>query len=217
MLEQSLSQLGNGGPVVYLLGACSIFALAIIMERLVSWMLEGRRMPLSKLVRLVHAIETNDKASVGSLIKNKPQSHIFVRVVDAYEEGGLEKVVTCIHMESESAYTRTVQFLGGLETVVSIAPLLGILGTVLGIMKSFQGLDLQNLQMSGAMSQGLSEAMITTVVGLMIAVPCLIVFNLFSAMALNHASKIARLADELQYRTTPSSTVESPIRIHKTG
>jgi biopolymer transport protein ExbB len=82
--------------------------------------------------------------------------------------------------------------------VISIAPLLGILGTVLGIMKSFHALDFQHLSAPGEVGHGLAEAMITTAVGLSIAVPTLVLFNFFNSLASRYAGRIYSAAESLR-------------------
>lgn len=95
---------------------------------------------------------------------------------------------------SEQAFQRATKNLTLLDTVVSIAPLLGILGTVLGIMKSFHGLDLKHMSGASQISHGLAEAMLTTAAGLCIAVPVLVCYNLFQSMARRRAKRIYNLA-----------------------
>jgi biopolymer transport protein ExbB len=70
-----------------------------------------------------------------------------------------------------------------LETVASIAPLLGLLGTVIGILKVFNVISSLGVGQARAMSGGISEALITTIVGLSIGIPALVGYNYFSSKA----------------------------------
>jgi biopolymer transport protein ExbB len=67
-----------------------------------------------------------------------------------------------------------------LETVAGIAPLMGLLGTVLGMIKVFQVISVQGLGQTQSLSGGISEALITTVFGLSIAIPALVAYNYFN-------------------------------------
>lgn len=97
-------------------------------------------------------------------------------------------------IRSQGFYERATKNLSGLDTVISISPLLGILGTVLGIMKSFHSLDLKHMEAPQEISHGLAEAMLTTAAGLCIAVPALVFYNLFQSMARRRARKIYNLS-----------------------
>jgi len=67
-----------------------------------------------------------------------------------------------------------------LETIAGIAPLMGLMGTVIGMIKVFQVISDQGLGQTQALSAGISEALVTTVIGLAIAIPALIAFNFFT-------------------------------------
>ena len=79
--------------------------------------------------------------------------------------------------------TRLMRRLGVLETVAAVAPLLGLLGTVLGMIKVFAGISEAGLSNPEALSGGIGEAMITTAVGLSIGIPALVAHNWLSARA----------------------------------
>jgi biopolymer transport protein ExbB len=70
-----------------------------------------------------------------------------------------------------------------LETVAGTAPLMGLLGTVLGMIRVFQVINKQGLGQTQALSGGISEALLTTVVGLAIAIPALVAYNYFTHKA----------------------------------
>lgn len=186
----------RGGPVMYALFACSIFAFAIFLERLMFWIGELRRVPHEKVTRML--TQNNNSKIAESL----PEDHLLQELCPALIRRDEELVKSILLHESERAYGRSVRHLSGLDTIVSIAPLLGILGTVLGIMKSFHGLDLKHLSSPGEVGHGLAEAMITTATGLMIAIPTLVAYNLFHSLATRHATRLQKLGEDFSFDST---------------
>lgn len=187
MLSELLSR---GGPVMYVLLICSVVAVAIIAERFWFWITESRRVPKDKIGALVTG-RTFDEGS-------EAVSPILQQLLPLQKAGKASAVAHLLMKESERAYERAIKLLSGLDTVVSIAPLLGILGTVLGIMKAFHALDFQHMSSPGEVGHGLAEAMLTTAAGLAIAVPTLVFYNLFHSLATRHAATLYKLAQDIE-------------------
>ena len=89
-----------------------------------------------------------------------------------------------------------------LETVAGIAPLLGLLGTVLGMIKVFTVVSQQGVGQAQALSGGISEALLTTVAGLSIGIPALVVFNYFTNKAENLMMDIEKFTSKLLRKLT---------------
>lgn len=196
----------RGGPVMYVLLFCSTFALAIVLERLTFWTAELQRIPYGKIGDFIVALKTGEDAEIIRSTRGFSDDHLLSRLQSAAAHtDDKSAIINCFKIESERAYARSLRHLSGLDTVVSVAPLLGILGTVLGIMKSFHALDLQNLNSTGVIGNGLAEAMITTATGLIIAVPTLVVYNFLISMATRHAARLYRCAEDLAYSTENTS------------
>lgn len=179
--------IARGGPVMYALSGCSLVAVAIVLDRVWFWFREARLDGVSVLREIVAGeggeCPTSNSEEVIKYVRSLP----FHRAVAGR-----------LIQESERAYERAIRNLNALDTVVSIAPLLGILGTVMGIMKSFHALDLQHMAAPGAVGHGLAEAMITTAVGISIAVPTLVFYNAFHSMAARRAAALYKLAEDVQ-------------------
>lgn len=175
---------------MYVLLACSLVSVGIILERIWFWLTESRRSGKRKLCCLIaEGIDGEDP----SLKENTFLENVeYLR-----QQGKTEALAKLLRKESERAYERSIRHLTALDTVVSIAPLLGILGTVLGIMKSFHALDLQHMTAPGEVGHGLAEAMITTASGIAIAVPTLVFYNLFHSFAARHAALLYKLSEDL--------------------
>jgi biopolymer transport protein ExbB len=84
-----------------------------------------------------------------------------------------------------------------LETVAAISPLLGLFGTVLGILKVFNVITRMGVGQATALSGGISEALITTIVGLAIAIPAVVAYNYLSSRAENLVLDIEKHTTEL--------------------
>jgi biopolymer transport protein ExbB len=95
--------------------------------------------------------------------------------------------------------------LGVLETVAAVSPILGLLGTVVGMIKVFKIISIQGVGEASALSGGISEALITTAAGLTVAIPALVFYNYFSLKAENLVHEIEDHAGDLVRRLTSFS------------
>ncbi len=172
-------------------------ALAIVLDRVWFWFREAKLDSVSVLKEIV--------SDEGGVCTSGDRDEV---VKCARSLSSHRAIAGRVVQESERAYERAIRNLNALDTVVSIAPLLGILGTVMGIMKSFHALDLQHMAAPGAVGHGLAEAMITTAVGISIAVPTLVFYNAFHSMAARRAAALYKLAEDVQGFQTPESGVE---------
>ena len=197
--------IARGGPVMYVLLACSIFSIGIVLERTLFWLREIVQFPLYRLEAIVEYAQS----ATSELPPASSSVGIFKTLQSQADLGNLRGMSLILKRRSDHVYERGLRSLSGLDTIVSIAPLLGILGTVLGIMKSFHALDLQHMTSPGEVGHGLAEAMITTATGLIIAVPALVFYNLFSSLARRRASRIYQLAEGLLEDSYKPDTVES--------
>jgi biopolymer transport protein ExbB len=176
----------RGGPVMVILLGCSLVSLGVILERFWFWLSEGREECRHTLA------DISREAGHGCGSENIDEIVSFCRECPAQSE-----IARQMARASERIYERSIRNLSALDTVVSIAPLLGILGTVLGIMKSFHALDLQHMTSPGAVGHGLAEAMITTAAGIAIAVPTLVAYNMLHSLAARRAAMLFKLSEDI--------------------
>ena len=178
----------RGGPVMYPLLAVLIVAVAVILERILWWTIERARRNPNKLDQVYAALEEGNVNGASSLSRGSKDPIIRtvwhgLNHVHSSVEGALE-VASGVEIQ------RAGRFMSILDTTITLAPLLGLLGTVTGIMGSFSfvgNADLAPTKVSG----GIAEALIATACGLGIAILTLIFFNFFN-------SKLAKLQFELQ-------------------
>src|ERR1700675_549869 len=178
----------KGGPVMYPIVAVLVVSVAVILERIVWWTVQTTRRDSDKLDKVYAALEEGNVAGAVNLARGSKDP--LVRTV----WHGLNHVHASVEGALQGAagveIQRAGRFMSVMDTTITLAPLLGLLGTVTGIMGSFNfvgSADLAPAKVSG----GIAEALIATACGLGIAIFSLIFFNFFNA-------RVARLQFELE-------------------
>ncbi len=175
-----LDLLKPGGMVMFPLLLCSVLALAIIIERF--WTLRVSRLAPKDLVNelwgWIKRKELNSK-KLRELKDAAPIGRILAAgLVNA--KHGREIMKESIQEEASHVVHEMERFLTTLGSVAAIAPLLGLLGTVVGMIKVFSQLQLEGAGNAAALAGGISEALITTAAGLTVAIPALIFHRYFT-------------------------------------
>lgn len=174
-----LDLLKPGGMVMFPLLLCSVLALAIIIERF--WTLRASRLAPKELVNelwgWIKRKELNSKR-LKELREAAPIGRVFAAgLINA--KHGREIMKESIQEEASHVVHEMERFLTALGTIAVIAPLLGLLGTVIGMIKVFAQLQLEGAGNAAALAGGISEALITTAAGLTVAIPALIFHRYF--------------------------------------
>ncbi len=161
--------------------ACSIIALAIIIERLFA-LRQGQIIPKELIEEVERLIYMGRLGDIEQLLK-RSSSPMCPIIMTAVKNAGLRREVIKEYMEEAGAteeYTmeRYIDILG---IIAAIAPLLGFLGTVAGLLTSFKAMSTVGEHSSQLFASGISEALITTVMGLAIAIPVYIFYRLLIA------------------------------------
>lgn len=178
----------KGGPVMWPLLLCSIIALAVIIERLLFWLAETRSRDQALVHRMLHLTERGlfDEARAGGQESRDAVARILVNGLSHHHfslEGALDVAV-------QAELKRMKRSLTVLDTIITVAPLLGIFGTVTGILVAFGSLE-GRIPDPKIVSAGIAEAIITTVAGLAIAIPTVIAYNYFCAKVEDAAGRIS--------------------------
>lgn len=165
----------KGGPVMWPLLACSIVALAITFERLVFWLLILKR----KNQKLINRIFTlTEKGEFDTAIKESKDSECLVcRILTSGLSHRNYGLVQSLEAAAMAEIETMKRYLAVLDTIITAAPLLGILGTVTGIISSFDLLGAAGLEDPKAVTGGIAQALITTATGLSIAIVTLLPYN----------------------------------------
>ncbi len=177
----------SGGPVMYPLLFCSIISLAVILERTFFWIGVGMRRNQALLNEVLELCRTGDWDAVRN--RAAGSKNYVIRVLIS---GILHREYSLIKaMESAAAeeISRMRRFMGVLDTMITVAPLLGIFGTVLGIIESFDMLGSVGIEHPQAVTGGIAQALITTASGLGIAIVSVFPYNYFNSR-IEHAAQI---------------------------
>ena len=168
-----------GGILMVPILACSIIALAIILERFYT-LRQSRVTPqhtINELWRWIKKKELNGR-KLKALQGSSPMGRILAGgLMNA--KHGREIMKESIEHEASQVIHDLERFLNPLGTVATIAPLLGLLGTVIGMIKVFAEIQLAGVGNAGNLAGGISEALITTASGLSVAIPALICHRYF--------------------------------------
>lgn len=174
-----LDLLKPGGIVMFPLLLCSVLALAIIIERF--WTLRVSRLAPKSLVQDLWASIRKKELNARKIKELKDMAPLG-RVLAAglvNAKHGREIMKESIQEEASHVVHEMERFLTALGTIAVITPLLGLLGTVLGMIKVFAQLQLEGAGNAAALAGGISEALITTAAGMTIAIPALIFHRYF--------------------------------------
>ena len=168
----------KGGPVMYPLLLCSILVITIAIERL--WFFFSHHGDTDEIKRVVLRLLEKD-APLDAIQYLQRINHPVARVLQA---GLVSYGKDISEMEQnlkdcgEMEIRRMERGLGLLNSIITAAPLLGLLGTVFGIIKSFEILSVtEGLPSMTAISRGIAEALFTTAAGLIIAIPSLFILH----------------------------------------
>jgi biopolymer transport protein ExbB len=193
-----------GGPFMWPILMCSVIALAIIAERL--WALHERRVMPPELMRkvwqLVDAGQVNDKV-VAALEQNSVLGRLLAVGLNNRHRSR-EILMERLEDAGRHAVHDLERFLNTLATIAGVSPLLGLLGTVTGIIKAFNALAAGGIGDPRALSSGISEALVTTAAGLCVAIPALIAFRYLrgrvDGLVVQMEKDVVRFADALEAR-----------------
>ena len=197
----------NGGPIMYPLLLCSIITLTIIIERSFFWIGIG----MQKNQKLVDEVLMLTGKGEWDLVRQKAsgsQNYVIRMIISGilHREYSLIKA-----MESSAAdeINRMQRFMGVLDTMITVAPLMGILGTVMGIITSFDMLGATGVENPQAVTGGIAQALITTATGLSISIITVFPYNYFN-------SRIKRAAGIMEKYATSFEIVYEQILLNQT-
>lgn len=180
MFTEIFEFLQKGGYLMIPIAICSVLSLAVIIEKILN--LRTKKIIVPEVKSVVNSLTSEDdiklalsvcdqhKGVLSNLMKmvlqHKGTSYLAVR--DELSDNGRQEVRV---LEKGLVI---------LETVAAVTPILGLLGTVVGMIKVFNVISVQGVGEASALSGGISEALISTAAGLTVGIPALIFYNYFS-------------------------------------
>ncbi|NQU94834.1 MAG: MotA/TolQ/ExbB proton channel family protein [Candidatus Omnitrophica bacterium] len=193
--------ISKGGPIMGLIILCSIMAFAVFIERM--WYLRNAKIDTSKFMqeisnkvksnKVMEAVDmcNTTRGPIARILKSGVMKYDKPRadIKEAIEDAGIHETPL---LEKN---------LGVLATIAHIAPLLGLLGTVVGMLKAFQVIEVKATSMvpvnPGDLAGGIWEALITTVAGLSVAIPTYVAYNYLVSRVDNFVVVMEKSATEL--------------------
>ena len=185
----------KGGPVMWPILLCALTAVAVVGERAFWWSRESRRRNMAGREQILAALENGDVAGAKQVAQGSKDP--IIRMIYHSLSHVHTSMSVALQMAAGIELQRAGRFLNVMDTLVTLAPLLGLLGTVTGLMRAFLQVGSSELSVV-AVTGGIGEALIATACGLLIAIVSLVPLNFFSG-------KLARLQFELE---TAASNVE---------
>ena len=208
MLEQGLMSFAllGAGWVLWLLVFLSIGCVAVSLERVVYLVRDTTdRLGLQRAIELF--LKDGDRDKLQSQLQglNGFEARVLKAGIELAPMGphAAEKAMTGTAVAEKMKMERGLAFLA---TVGSNAPFLGLFGTVLGIIKAFHDLSVNTSDASEAVMAGISEALVATAVGLMVAIPAVVLYNTFNRWVKGRLSRSESLSDLFLARLQGEST-----------
>lgn len=171
--------LQQGGPILWVIAVCGLAALAVFIER--SLHLHRARIKFEDFLKgIFNVLRRNHVAEALAICEDTPGPVAFVvRTAILHRDRSMPEIQTALHDAMVREVSRMERRLVVIATVAQIAPLLGLLGTVLGLVDSLLWLqaDLPLIRSADLMN-GLMKSLACTAGGLMVAIPCHAAFNL---------------------------------------
>src|SRR5688572_28560749 len=166
-----------GGPLMWPIILCSVVAAAITLERM--WTLQEKRVlprdVTARVWQLVEANQVTDKV-VTALEQNSPLGKVLAAGLQSRHRSR-DIIMERLEDTGRHVVHDLERFLNTLGTIAAISPLLGLLGTVTGIIKAFNAIQAGGASDPRMLSGGIAEALITTAAGLLVAIPAPIVYR----------------------------------------
>ena len=191
LFSKAFDLLGRGGPVMWPILLCSVMGVTVAFERLFAfWRYNTANLYFRKATnKLAEVVKEGrfEEALTDAKKLDSPVARIISEALENRETGFSET----LQASSQRELNKLKRGFSVLDTVITVAPMLGILGTVTGIIGTFNMLNAAGLGNPTAATAGIGEALITTATGLVVAIICLFPFNYLT-------SQLTRCATELE-------------------
>ena len=192
-----LTYFHQGGLMMYPLILCSIIAVGIILERAYTFRKATIVDPDDMLEEIKKVYKSEDKGRAALLVVqdvNTPFARIFARGLKNQERSP-EAIDMAMSQEAANEIPPLENYLPGLKTIISISPLLGLLGTIAGMIASFKQVAAGGLSSPTAVMAGVSEALVSTATGIAVAIIGLVFYNYFGNL-------VKRFVEDMEYYGT---------------
>ena len=189
-----VTYLHQGGFMMYPLILCSVLAIGIILERAYTFRKATAIDPEELLEEIKQTYKPGDHGAAAARLMEDaktPYSRIFARGLKNADRPA-EAIDMAMSQEAANEIPSLENYLPGLRTIITICPLLGLLGTIAGMIASFKEVARSGLSSPTAVMGGVSEALVSTATGISIAVVGLIFHNYFGNL-------VKRFVEDMEY------------------
>jgi len=187
-----IQMLAKGGPVMIPLVLCSVVALAVVIERLGFWWRHGDVGPAERALELAERGKLDEALEIA-----RRSGTATARVIAAGLAERQAPPAAAMEAAAQTEMGRLRSYLPVLDTIITLSPLLGLLGTVTGMIAAFGILSTSGMNQPNAITGGVAEALIATAAGLAIAIATLVSYNYFLSRAEQALDAMERLASRL--------------------
>jgi biopolymer transport protein ExbB len=190
-----------GGLVMYPLLGFSVVAIALIIERIVFWMRINKRQ--NRVIRDVLNLyrHENFAGAIDKLKQNAdlPMARIFLAALEL-EQPTPDEFRLALESEAQAELPLLKRFSNIFDTIISLSPLLGLLGTILGLIASFASLNIGDVggSRTANVTAGISEALVSTASGLIVAIFTLLFANTFRGLYQRQTARIQEHGGQLE-------------------
>jgi len=192
-MRAALVVLAKGGLVMIPLGICSILALAVVIERAIRWLRLGGALEADRLLATASRGDWEEAARLG-----ETSASPVARVLAAGLRHSGRAVALAMQAAAQDELAQLRRYLPLLDTVITLAPLLGLLGTVTGMIRAFGIMAQAGLNQPTAITGGVGEALVATATGLAVAIGALVPYNFFQRRAEAMTETIERYGSRLE-------------------
>jgi biopolymer transport protein ExbB len=212
--------LAKGGWVMLPLALCSLLGVAIILERLIWGPSKKKVIPATLYNELLALINDGRFAEASGRCKgsNAPIASIILIVLQNAQKTRKE-IIDLAEIEGKKLALQLKKNVAVLGTIAAVSPLLGLLGTVFGMIKTFVVISQDGVGNAPALAGGISEALLTTAAGLTIAIPSLIFYRFFihrtQALTLMLEDAASTVIDLLQTKKQRAATPDNKTTVNK--
>jgi len=197
MLEFNMELIDKGGVLMYPIIILSVLSLAIFLERLVT-LRTSRYVPADLKLKLQQALKDNNTEEAIAICgrDSSPLAFVCKDIIENLDLP-LQRLMETAEESGRYQATRLTRFLPTLQAIASISPLLGLLGTVFGMIKTFIVIGQQGVGNAQALAGGISEALITTAAGLSVAIPTVVFYYIIRFRSERVTIELERGASEI--------------------
>jgi biopolymer transport protein ExbB len=183
---------------LYPLLLCSIVGLAIIIERFYN-LRKSKIFPQDLIINIEDALKKGEIEKAKEICSGftTPLTRVYLSIIENYENS-IDTVKLEVEEAGKRAYSELGKNLEGLSAITTIAPLLGLLGTVVGMIKALSAVSYnKGIANPHLLALGISEALYSTAMGLIIAIVCFLFYKYFVSKSFNYAVIMEDMASSL--------------------